>query len=241
MILITNNITFRRQSSLAFSRFKQHEGFVLSEMTEGKMEFNKTSREIMLLKFRLWSRWVADTEDTIAFLRKDEISEADMANIVYTMDMIDNKYNSTIQENTHLFEPKQSACWVEVHSKIAYAYLKKQIGSIVGKTRIDAFDVIVDALIEAMLMGLYELWEIALIRDKTRPNKLSYTNLSYQCQTEGDGCAILERVKVYKKYYDVDVFKLENYSSHDIYINPKATESLKEAGFEITDDSKGDK
>lgn len=241
MILVRNNIEFRKASSIAVAKFKQHEHFVLSEITEGRIEFNRTSREIMLLKFRLWSRWIADIEDIIAFLPGNELKQNDIDNMIYTMESVDNRYTTTILENTHLFEKKQSNCWIEVHKGVAYAYLDGEVKSTVGMSKVEAFNVIISAIIEAMLMGLYELWEISLIRNGDLDNKLAYTNLSHEYQTKGKGCALLFRANLYNKYYNVSDFKIENYSSDEVFISVEAVNDFAEAGFTLEYKSKKQK
>lgn len=238
MILVRNNIEYRKNSSLSISRFKQHEHFILKEMTEGKTEFNRTSREIMLLKFRLWSRWISDTEDTIAFLPDSAIKEEDLENLLYTMHIVDHKYTTSIMDNVHLFEEKQSRCWLEVHRLIAYEYVLDRVKSIVGMDKSTAFGVIIDAIIEAMLMAMYELWEISTIIDDNRENKIAYTNMCIECMSDSnevcsfteagmEGCTMLKRAKVYRDFYGADSFVAENYTCDDHTIPEKVIEYFK--------------
>lgn len=234
MNIIRNNISFRIESSALMAKFKNHEYFILTEILNGKYEFSRTSKEIILLKFRLWTSWLDEIENAISFSEKETMTKEDVQNILYTALSIDRKYTSSLMSNSEVFDPVKTQCWLSVHKKTGFKYLVDSINSIHESTKIEAFTIIVDGLIEAMLMAMYELWEIKMVTSPEKKNKLAYTNINKQSYINGDSnCYLFERAKVYNEVYGATEFILENYTSGLDFPGHKMVNLFESAGLTI--------
>lgn len=235
MIIVRNNIAFRVESSQAIAKFKQHENFILGQILYGKYDFSETSREIILLNFRLWTDWLNQIENTISFLEEEKLTQSDKNHILYKAKAVENKYTKALISNSEIFKTKKSKCWLEVHKIVGYEHLIGEINKIVGCSKVRAFNTIVDALIETMLMVMYELWEIKLVSHVEYENKLAFTEMcNLKLNSKNPVNFLLKRAEIYSKYYGEVDFVIQNYTSQKICPGYRLSKEFKEKGFTLT-------
>ena len=109
-----NNIEFRQHSSLVLSHFKKAQSFLLSEVTaDDRHVFSRTSKELLLQCFSLWSKWLIRVEDEFIRLHNRVVTEDTVERI--THDLYDKVNEFSIYTNSdEYFDP----IFIEVWSKV---------------------------------------------------------------------------------------------------------------------------
>lgn len=229
-----NSIEFRIVSSKAIEKFKNVQSFQLNQLVNGKFFFAQDKREILLLKYDMWSRWLIEVENLFIELHEtsDKLRQKDIDIVIALADKTSAKYESIIlDEHIGHFEPRFSKIWVESHA-IAYGFLIDSIRKLHG-TYEYAFGQIVDMLVEALqytLVEIHELNEIFKHKD-SKSIFLVGTELCRRFHNETGECLIAKRCATYKKYFDFDMVWLKNYTDHSL--PDSLTSQIEACGVEI--------
>jgi hypothetical protein len=225
---ILNNIRFRSVSSKALERYYNAKSFILNELVDEKNQFSETAREIMLLFFNNYSEWALKVESLL--LNRTTITEDDVQ-IILT------RYGELIESNklifgvhAEVFKPEFISVWGKNHKHIQRTF-KDVIKSSVGLSQMQAYPIIIDALVSALQTTLFELYEVDcllgsdLVLKKVTSNRTSVANLV----TYVDECTenyynkhgvnvIAERVRSYSdilKVPELDVV-IKNYTQKSV-------------------------
>jgi len=230
----SNSISFRIISSKAFEKFKNVQNFQLNQLANGRFYFSSTRREILLLKYDMWSRCLAEIENYFIEMSGNEVN-----NIVGSEDLnfilsLANKTTDVYKEimlnkNIDYFDIEFTKIWLEIHESV-YLYMLEMLKGIEGYSYEMAFTLIVDLLIKCMQYTLIEIYELDSIICK-RNKDCKTCEESDDCETSdfviicelsesyfhmfGESLAA-NRLNVYKKYFDIDSIFIKNYTDENI-------------------------
>jgi len=226
-----NNIGFRVVSSKCIEVYKNAQGFALSEVSRRSIHtFSKTSREILLLEYDVWFRWLIEVE---ALLKNDgEVKESTKKAIVELSDVYTNSMERTISTHPEVFDSNYVNVWRESY-KLVHNYMKKEI-LLSTASDISGLMSYVTAVILAVLnTTLHELYEIDTLVYTQDLMFISICDIcvSYKTLNRGDNCLLLERLEVYRKTRNFgDSIIVKNYL--DTYPADKI-KRLTDAGYSI--------
>ena len=156
-----NSIEFRIISSKAIEKFKNVQSFQLNQLVNGNFFFQQDRREILLLKYDMWSRWLVEVENLFIELHEssDTVRQKDIDTVVALAEKTAEKYESIIRsENAKHFHDQFADIWISVHSA-AFKFLVEEIRSSYGTYEV-VFTKIVDLICEALQYTLTEIHEL---------------------------------------------------------------------------------
>ena len=214
-----NSIGFRIHSCKAIEHWKNVQSFQLNQILNGRFYFSQDRREILLLKYDMWSRWLYEVENLCIELSGDHtselISEGDLESFISLSNKTAKKYTDImLNEYKEHFDLKFVEIWLKTH-EYAYEYLKSGIRKCIGLDYINAFTKITNYLIEVMQYTLTEIHELNNIFHAIKTNDdlfLVVTPLALKCKKETDLCLLEKRFCIYKENFDIKEIYLKNYT-----------------------------
>lgn len=238
----SNNVDFRIKSSKALEKWKNVQAFQLNQLVNGRISFEKDRREILLLKYDLWSRFLYEVESYCIELSSKStdsiISKSDIMHIMDLIDKISEKYRSILlHEYPEKFDKLFTEIWFRIH-KFPNKYLKRELLDLIGNNLIVVFIKLVDHLSEILQYTLFEIHELDsffntpdVIKSKKDMSFLIVSDFSRKALNVLDENLICNRLKIYKEYFDIKEIYLKNYT--DKFISPRLIDEIKACGVEI--------
>lgn len=251
----TNSIEFRIHSSKALEKWKNVQSFQLNQLVNGKFYFPQDRREILLLKYDIWSRWLYEVENLCIELSGDKcyslVQDDDIDVIITLAGKADKKYRDIItKDHREKFNTSFADIWLEVHEHVA-AYLMSQLMSFSGLSFDMMFTEIVNLMVDIMQYTLIEIHELDAIFCKTKSycrecvsgecddnyrfeSKTPFvviTNFSNKLSNKLDVCLVQLRLEIYKKYFTFDKVYVKNYTDHPL--DETVIKKIENTGFEI--------
>lgn len=244
----SNSINFRILSSKSLEKFKNVQAFQLNQLANGKFYFSLNKREVLLLKYDMWSRWIYEIENLcIELLRNEEarkVTKNDIDLIILLANKTSEKYTSIIlQENTDKFDKEFCKIWLELH-QYTYNFMINQIRHLVGLSYPMMFSKLIDLLINILQYTLFEIHELDILFCNSKnnceycddklicnhnenkmvnsDNLLSFiiiSNFTKTYQEITGTCLIDKRIEIYKKYFDIKEIYFKNYTDEKIPFN----------------------
>ena len=228
-----NSIEFRIVSSKALEKFKNVQSFQLNQLVNGKFFFQQDRREILLLKYDMWSRYLTEVENYFIQLHdsNDTIRQRDIDFIVSLAEKTAQKYEQIIHEHKEgHFETAFADVWMDTH-KLAFRFLVDEIRKLSGSYE-GAFVFIVDILCEALQYTLVEIHELnEIFKSNSNCVFLVITDYGYRFNQSTGDCLVSNRLRIYKKYFEIDRVWLKNLTDHPI--NQGVVNCLEDVGVEI--------
>lgn len=252
-----NSVQFRTASSKALERWKNVQSFQLSQLIKGKFFFSKDRREILLLKYDLWSRWLYEVENICIERAGDDnkrVTNADIDLIIALSDKTTQIYkNLMLVEHNANFDNRFLNIWLELH-ETPQKYLIHQIRTLDGLTFEDFFTKLTAVLTSVMQYTLIEIHELDMILCKVE-NTCETRKYTAECTDKKmllhkdvvpfiiitdlidhvfaalGKCLVCERLKVYRKYIHFEVIYLKNYT--DAPINPLLIQNIEKLGYQV--------
>lgn len=229
-----NNIHFRIYSSKALEKYKHYQSFNLNQLVHGKFPFRKTSKEILLLKYDMWFRWLMRIEGYIVANNIEKIKEEHIDIFLYYASLTNALYQKTMQEYPQYFNPSFLNIWMKFHT-LLHKYLHTQLKLSPTTDSTYFFNHISDILIEVMDSTVYELVEMEVMLNKYEisicPNKnkmeefspagsvpfLIYNSIGENYYKIINESLLANRVKLYKNYIPtLDKVYIKNYTDFSI-------------------------
>lgn len=242
----SNNIDFRIISSKAIEKFKNVQSFQLNQITNGKYHFEKDRKEILLLKYDMWGRWIYEIENLfIEILSFEEskgtnspvIEPAHVAHIINLANKMHEKFINIITiEKSDYFDEKFVNIWSEVHCGI-FELVKDQLSSLEGFRFHIAFPTIVTIINKLLQHTLFEIHELNGIVHffngdvKDRTPFLVYSELDSESMRINGSMSILDRLRVYMKHFGVRSIFIKNLS--DDRVDENVFDSIEKMGVII--------
>jgi len=220
----SNSIVFRIQSSKGLEKWKNVQSFQLNQLVHGKYSFPHSRRELLLLKYDMWSRWLYEIENYSIECNGREgttvVSEKDIEIIVGLAEKTRDTYSQVIlEEYKDNFDQEFSKIWLETHD-LAFRAFIKNISQLEG-TFIEVFMMIVDQLCTVMqytLMEIHELNNLIDIRDGIIDD-IPFINATMFCVNYHiltARCLVQDRISIYKKYFDISRIYFKNYTKQPL-------------------------
>lgn len=232
----SNSIQFRVISSKQLEKFKNVQAFQLNQVINGSYKFDETTREVVLLKYDMWSRWLYEIENLFIELNGDRTNTFKVINdkhINYIVSLIDktSDFFMDIVKNKHPdnFNQDFINIWLEMH-QIAHDYLTDSIYDLLGINFNRAFGMIVDKIISVLQYSLVEIYELDNV-SKNLDAFLIIEDLSMSLKRSTDKCLLLERALIYKKHFDINTFYIKNYTDEHFPIS--MAKKLEDHGINI--------
>lgn len=238
----SNSIEFRIQSSKALEKFKNVQAFQLNQLINGRFFFAKDRREILLLKYDMWSRWLYEIENYFIEM-SGNYSSTVTANDVDMMIKLAEKtqdayYHIMKVEFPNEFDQTFADIWLELHS-VMFPHFLNEINQTCGSHRVLAFAHLVDVLVDIMQYTLEEIHELDAMMCKFRirctqcPNNVLCPQNKHQDGIDSTPFIIIgafadkileqtgvslvaERIEIYKKHFDMRKVFLKNYTDESI-------------------------
>ncbi|QAU04574.1 hypothetical protein Va1_305 [Vibrio phage Va1] len=247
----SNNIDFRIVSSKAIEKFKNVQAFQLNQITNGKFFFKKDRKEVLLLKYDMWTRWIYEIENLFIELLSNSRSSNKLINrdqinhIINLADKMNIKIKDImLKENGDYFDPRFINIWIQCHKSV-YEIIVSRISDLEGCTYHSAFQFIVDNLIELMRHTLIEIHELNSIYSyfedvetytKNYKNDLGtpflvFTHFDRITEPRLERNLLLTRLDVYRKFFDIKEVFVKNYS--EMPIDPKLFDEIESRGVKI--------
>lgn len=232
---IPNNINFRIVSSTALAKFKQDQAFDFNEINKHRDEISSAAREVILLEYDHWFKWIIKLEKIFLLLGEDDKSEVLMqkTDVLLRSEMDD--IAEIMSVYTDFFSPALTAFINYIHRysvetlKAACAQTLQQNDMFCAFSKIVFF---ISLYLQQILLSLQEIEYIQKNID-TRVGQLYYSGWCKEsCSIDGL-CPMNERALYYKKNFNVTEFEILNISGHDI--SPTCLNTIKKNGIIITE------
>ena len=196
-----NNIELREISSMCLSQYKSAQAKALGELQKKSAHtFSKTAKEVLLLKYDIWFRWLLEAE---VLLRMDVKNVAEV--LVHVSDRLEGEYTAVLTQHDEVFNQKFVSIWLETHSYV-YNYLRKKI-TLLSQENLSKFMIgVTEVLINVMDNTLSELHEIDNLFNGGEIF-VSFDDICYDYSkicTTTNPCLLVARLHTYKKYFDFD-------------------------------------
>lgn len=238
----SNNIDFRIVSSKAIEKFKNVQAFQLNQITNGKFYFKKDRKEILLLKYDMWSRWIYEIENLfIEMLSHSSSTLIEWSHIIHLISLADkmnDKYKEVmLKERRDFFDENFVKIWLKGH-KNAYNLLIQKFRDLLGYQFNIAFPMIVENVIQMMRYTLIELHELNGVYSYFEDSEtcepmpfMIYTDLDKVSCREFDRHLIIDRLDIYREHFDIKELYIKNYSDNPF--DPEIFDEIEERGIKI--------
>lgn len=236
----SNCIDFRIRSSKALEKWKNVQAFQLNQLSNGKFYFAPDRREILLLKYDIWSRWLYEVENLCLELagdnKKNLSTEKDIGLIIDLCEKAADTYKDIMSNaNSQYFDQTFLKLWIAQH-EYAYQYLITVFKKLIGLPFVDVFAAIVDYLTIIMQYTLIEIHELdslfiqfdescndcvkAVLAgkkvDKPQLPFISIDNTTLIVFEETGICLAAMRLKTYLDYFNFNKIYIKNYTDEQI-------------------------
>ncbi len=179
MAYVLNNIRFRSVSSKALERYYNSKSFILNVLIDEQRQFSQVAREVLLLFFNSYSDWASKVESLL--LNRNTVEETDLQIIFRRFGEVVEANKNIFSIHSDVFLPQFLDVWGEVHKHIPLNF-KRNVRKTVGMSQLEAYPLIIKALVSALQSTLFELYEVdCLLGSNLVARKIS-TNASMQDQ-----------------------------------------------------------
>lgn len=217
-----NNIRFRIVSSNSVAQYKMDQAFDFNELVNNAdYSFSQESREILLLHYELWFRFIIRLERVL--IKNGNATDAigSLAeNFVMLAQDICSEIDDVTQSHPNLFKSHTKTL-----VKKAFAPFLLWIFDTIANTGKDnmyvAFPKIVTTISSSLHNILFILQEIESIKDHATDSSkhfLSYTEETETVRSITKSCPMQIRAKLYKTAFNLESFHIKNYAG-DAYDN----------------------
>jgi len=229
---VPNNIGLRKITSLCISKYKEAQAAALYDLSSSPThQFSDTAREVLLLKYDIWFKWIIEIEDV---LRRKQLSEDTRQIILEISNALEEEYTSTVLQYKDIFDQKYIKVWIKVHSFL-HKYLKVKITQISIKDISKFMIEITDTLITVMHNTLFELHEIdSLFKGNALFISFDDICIDYH-KILNNECLMAERLGVYDRSFS-DLSKdiiIKDYSKSEI-LTTSPTNTIKHISNEVS-------
>lgn len=215
-----NNIDFRIVSSNAIASFKASQAFDFNEVVKNKKNFNPAAREVLLLLYDYWFRFLMRTEKLFLFLDENEPPQILIPQLIGNAKYLMEEVEDVLLSHEDLFDNDLVGFVKNYHSftfKIIQFFITEHLEE--GKTVYRAYPFLVQLIsmyLQLMLFSLYEFDNNIIQRHEPF---LSYT-LVCEKVIEAGVCVnpLVERAKFYFDKFKITNFVVKNYVKDSQYL-----------------------
>lgn len=212
---IPNNINFRIVSSNALAKFKQDQAYDFNEINQHRDTFSDASKEIILLEYDHWFKWLVRLEKVFLMAADDTSYLLKKVETLFISEMEDLKDVTGVHIE---YFPRESLLFTNYMHQIAYdafgIIVKKSLES--GEV-FSAYPIIVTFIsdyLQQLLKGLEELEFIC--RNNDQCGIINHTNSSVGiCKLSGI-CFPSCRAIYFSNKYNINLFNVINHTQTEI-------------------------
>lgn len=157
MAFVQNNIRFRSVAAKSLEYFYNSKAFMLNDLILEKNQFSEVARESLLLLFNSFSLWASEVE--YLMLNKPVIGENEINVVVERIEKIHRSHCNIFDIHTDVFVPKFISVWQDAHTETRNAFVL-QVRKATGESQLEAYPLIINALVTMLQSTMYELYEI---------------------------------------------------------------------------------
>jgi len=226
-----NSIDFRICSSKMLEQWKNVQSFQLNQLVNGKFYFSGHLREMLLLKYDLWSKFLYEMENYCIEHGDGCINIDDLDFCMDTAARTFDKFNAITKENPEQFETDFMNIYVQVNSPVE-RYISAEIDRLENTTIEIFFTELVDAVIKMLQHELIVLHELQHLRNnKSETPALIITEFNEHAFGITGECFCTSRVKIYQELFNLTEVCVKNYTVKPI--NPAVAENIEHLGIEV--------
>jgi hypothetical protein len=137
--------------------FYNAKAFMLNDLILEKNQFSEVARETLLLLFNSYSQWATEVE--YLMLNKAVLSEQEIGIILDRVESIESRHQNIFDIHTSVFVPEFMRVWYDTHKQTKEAFVQK-VRKIEGISQLEAYPLVINALVGMLQGTLYELYEI---------------------------------------------------------------------------------
>lgn len=199
---IRNNIELREVTSRSLADFLMSKSYMLGEVSARTHHtFSKTSKEILLQSYRIWTDWLFGLEELCIATEGIEFDENALVHAIDLAKLKNKELRDLFESNEEDFDPKFTSVWVKLQ-EFRRPYSRLELASALkGRRLSSAYKEVTLWLIQYMNHLLFNLHEIDYIlyheRGATyRPFVyVDNADISFYLSSK---VSVLERLNVYK-------------------------------------------
>lgn len=236
---VQNNINFRIVSSHTISKFKEAQAFDFNEINtaEYKDKFSKATREIVLIEYDYWFKFILEVERYFLQYGEDKkLASCCKTKIKPILDQVFTYIEDILISHDELFSNSLIDYVMKIHH-IAKQPLSEMLNELEGQSIFIAFPLVVKIISAYLQMVMFSMFEFNhnVINSKMEKEKiLCFTDLvDFDAKYEKI-YAITERATLMKELFDVKEFAIKNYKHVDASHIETVFKQLAEKGIKIT-------
>ena len=217
---IPNNINFRIVSSNALAKFKQDQAYDFNELNQNKQLFSNEAKEVILLEYDHWFKWLVRLEKIFLMLGEDENPEV----LISRIDLFFNTELEDIKDVMRLhteFFSKEITKFVEnMHVTASKAFTSIVSQTLKNDAVFSAFPkiaVFISDYLQQLLMGMYEIQSIL----KNEKPFIKLTTGANDIYKISNICFIYDRIIFFRDKYNITEFLIVNLTSNENFIECK--------------------
>jgi hypothetical protein len=229
-----NSVEFRIVSSKALEKFKNVQSFQLNQLVNGNFFFDTDRREILLLKYDMWSRFLNEVENLFIQLHEtnDNIRQKDLDIVIALAEKTAEKYEAIINEHKEgHFKSEFADIWMAVH-QVSFDFLVEQMRKMHGSYE-QIFVQLVDIFCEGLQYTLIEIHEINELF-KHPDSEEAFLVISEFCngyyREKGESLSA-HRAKIYQQKFNIKKVWIKNYT--DTGITFGIIQAIEDSGLEV--------
>ena len=212
---IPNNINFRIVSSNALAKFKQDQAYDFNEINQNRDTFSDASKEIILLEYDHWFKWLVRLEKVFLMAADDTSYLLKKVETLFVSEMEDLKDVTGV--HTEYF-PRESLQFTNYMHQIAYDAFGITVKKALETGEVfSAYPIIVTFIsdyLQQLLKGLEELEFIC--KNKEQHCILNHTNSAVSiCKLSGI-CFPSCRAIYFSNKYNINLFNIINHTQTEI-------------------------
>lgn len=224
--LYENCVNFRIASSAAIEQWKNVQAFQLNQLANGKFYFPKDRKEILLLKYDIWSKYIYEIEGLFIEIMNvstdTRMNESGCAQLTSLAIAASDKLRDVIKNNPSVFDSRFSEIWMDIHQH-ATKLLIYNITRLKGLTFADAFSKLVSSLTKILQYTLIEIHELHSLfehfddsHDNFNVPFLILTDCDREYNKINRTHLVCQRFKTYMKHFQFSEVYFKNYANDRI-------------------------
>ena len=180
-VFFSNSIEFRIHSSKSLERWKNVQSFQLNQLVNGKYYFSQDVKEILLLNYDLWSKWLYEVENyciEINGMCQTNCTSTDKSNekcksrsgetkvideniefVDVLVDKVTEEFNHVVFKNQKCFKKELLVAWEKQHAA-SIRHMKEEMKLLVNASLPFFFAILVDLISKVLQHALIEIHEI---------------------------------------------------------------------------------
>ena len=211
---IPNNINFRIVSSNAIAKFKQDQAYDFNEINQNRNNFSGQAREVILLEYDHWFKWIVKLEKVFLMLSEDD--DVDLlyqkTNILLQNEMDD--ITEIMSIYTDYFSTELTSFMKFIH-RYSFETLSGTVKTTLQENDVfSAYSRIVYMLSLYLQHVLLSLQEVeSMIKRERSAGKIYFSDWCCEAAKIDNIYPLVKRVDFFKNKFNITEFEIINHSN----------------------------